>query len=85
MSKEEKNINSKLLIAGVVGGVAGLVLGAYIWGEKDGKNPISSRLKSIVSTIEELEGINTSDANSLKEKLKDIVLNLNEKYGKSEE
>jgi hypothetical protein len=85
MHKEEKNIDTKLLIAGVVGGVAGLLLGAYIWGKKDGENPISVRLKSIASAIEQLEGINTSDANSLKEKLKSLLVNINEKYGKSEE
>jgi len=80
----DKNENSKLLMAGIIGGVAGLMLGAYIWGENDGENPISGKIKSIVKAIEQLEGINTDDANSLKEKLKDIVLTLKENNGKSE-
>ena len=40
MDKEGKGIDSKLLIAGFVGGVAGLILGAFIWGNKDGENLI---------------------------------------------
>jgi hypothetical protein len=85
MAKEKNNIDTKLIIAGVAGGVAGLLLGAYIWGKKDGENPFSVRLKSIASAIEQLESINTSDANSLIEKLKSVLLNLNKEYGKSEE
>lgn len=81
----EKNENSKLLIAGVVGGVAGILLGAYIWGKNDGKNPISGKLKTIVKAIEQLEQINTDDANSLKEKLNNLLVNLNPTNGKSEE
>lgn len=80
-----KSENSKLVIAGVVGGVAGLLLGAYIWGKNDGKNPISEKLKSIVKAIEQLEGINTDEANSLKDKLQNALHNLNPKHGKSEE
>jgi hypothetical protein len=85
MAKAEKSMDSKLLIAGVVGGVAGLMLGAYIWGNKDGENPISGRLKSIASAIEQLEEINTTDANNLIGKLKGLLSNLTEQHGKSEE
>lgn len=82
---EIKSEDTKLIIAGVVGGVAGLVLGAYIWNLKDEEKPISSKLKKIAKAIEQLENINTEDANSLKEKLNTLLLNLNSKYGKSEE
>ncbi len=85
MDKEGKGIDSKLLIAGFVGGVAGLILGAFIWGNKDGENPISDKLKSITSAIQQLEGINTNEANSLMKKLKGLLLDLNEKHEKSEE
>jgi uncharacterized protein YoxC len=85
MAKKEKSMESKLLIAGVVGGVAGLILGAFIWGNKDGENPISDKLKSITSAIQQLEGINTNEANSLMKKLKGLLLDLNEKHEKSEE
>jgi hypothetical protein len=85
MAKKEKSMDSKLLIAGVVGGVAGLLIGAYIWSKKDGENPVAGILKPIASAIEQLEEINTGDANSLIEKLKALLLNLNEKYGKTEE
>jgi hypothetical protein len=85
MAKEKNNIDTKLIIAGVAGGVAGLMLGAYLWANKDSENPISGRLRSITSAIEELEGLKTSDASSLIEKLKGLLLNINEKDGKSEE
>lgn len=80
-----KNEDSKLIIAGIAGGLAGLMLGAYIWSQKKDENPISSKIKSIAKAIEQLENINTEDANSLKEKLTTLLLNLNDKYGKSEE
>lgn len=80
-----KSENSKLVIAGVVGGIAGLMLGAYIWGKNEGKNPISDKLKSIAKAIEQLETIKTDDANNLKDKLKTLLHNLNTQYGKSEE
>lgn len=78
-----KNEDSKLIIAGVVGGLAGLILGAYIWSQKEDEKPISSKLKAIAKAIEQLENIDTEDANSLKEKLNTLLLNLNDKYGKS--
>lgn len=78
-----KSEDSKLIIAGVVGGLAGLMLGAYIWSQKEDEKPISSKLKAIAKAIEQLENIDTEDANSLKEKLNTLLLNLNDKYGKS--
>lgn len=80
-----KSDDTKLIIAGIAGGIAGLVLGAYIWSKKEEDKPISSKIKAIAKAIEQLENINTEDANSLKEKLNTLLLNLNSKYGKSEE
>ena len=80
-----KSEDTKLIIAGIAGGIAGLVLGAYIWSKNNEEKPISSKLKAITKAIEQLENINTEDANSLKEKLNTLLLNLNSKYGKSEE
>ena len=71
-----KNEDSKLIIAGVVGGIAGLLLGAYIW-RSDEKNPISDKLKTITKAIEQLENLDTEDAVILKDKLKNLFLNLN--------
>ena len=71
-----KNEDSKLIIAGVVGGIAGLLLGAYIW-RSDEKNPISDKLKTITKAIEQLENLDTEDAVILKDKLKNLLLNLN--------
>lgn len=82
---DEQNKNSKIVVAAVAGGVAGLMLGAYLWGKYDGKNPISGKLKTIVNAIEQLENINSDEANSLKEELSTLLHNLNTKYGKSEE
>lgn len=79
------NENSKLIFAGIVGGVAGLLLGAYIWSKNNEKNPISSKLKTIARAIEQLEDMDTDEANSLKDELKKLLLNLNAQYGKSEE
>lgn len=81
----KKSEDTKLIIAGIAGGIAGLVLGAYIWTKKDKENPLTSKLKAITKAIEQLENINTDDATSLKEKLNALLLNLNSKYGKSEE
>ncbi len=80
-----KSENTKLIIAGIAGGIAGLALGAYIWSKNEEEKPISSKLKAIAKAIEQLENIDTEDANSLKEKLNTLLLNLNSKYGKSEE
>lgn len=77
-----KNEDSKLVIAGIVGGIAGLLLGAYIW-RSDEKNPISDKLKTITKAIEQLENLDTEDAVILKDKLKNLLLNLN--YEKSKE
>jgi len=85
MAEKEKGTDSKWLMAAAVGGAAGLMLGAYIWSKKDGEHPLAGILKPIASAIEQLEEINTGDANSLIEKLKVLLLNLNEKYGKTEE
>jgi hypothetical protein len=85
MINKEKGTDSKLLLAAAVGGAAGFMLGAYIWSKKDGENPVAGILKPIATAIEQLEEINTGDANSLIEKLKVLLLNLSEKYGKTEE
>lgn len=78
-----KNDDSKLIVAGITGGVAGLLLGAYIWGRNDEKSPISSKLKTITKAIEKLEQLDSEGAVVLKEKLKNLLLNINdEKYKK---
>lgn len=78
-----KNDDSKLIVAGIAGGVAGLLLGAYIWGRSDEKSPISSKLKTITKAIEKLEQLDSEGAVVLKEKLKNLLLNINdEKYKK---
>ena len=71
-----KNEDSKLIIAGIAGGVAGLLLGAYIW-RNDDKNPISGKLKTMTKVIEQLENLDSEDAVILKDKLKNLLLNLN--------
>lgn len=80
-----KSEDSKLIIAGIAGGIAGVVLGAYIWSKKEEDKPISSKLKAITKAIEQLENIDTEDAQNLKEKLNSFLINLNSKHEKSEE
>ncbi|MFD1294006.1 hypothetical protein ACFQ5N_09185 [Lutibacter holmesii] len=77
-----KKDDSKLIIAGVAGGIAGLLLGAYIW-RNDEKNAISKKLKTITKVIEQLENLDSEDAIVLKDKLKNLLLNLN--YEESKE
>lgn len=80
-----QNDYSKMLMAGVAGGLAGLMLGVYLMGKDEGDSPISKKLKSLAGAIEQLEKINSDEANNLKEELTSLIHNLNVKYGKSEE
>lgn len=80
-----KSEDTKFILAGAAAGIAGVLLGAYIYSQKDEQNPISSKLKAIAKAIEQLENIDSEDATNLKEKLNSFLFNLNSKHGKSEE
>lgn len=79
-----KKEDYKIVAAGVVGGILGLAIGGYLLGKISEDRPLSRRLTDLAGIVEELEGINTKDAEDLKERIKNILLKIESNYVDSE-
>jgi len=80
--------NVRILVAAAVGATAGLVLGMYLFSEEEKKGKLSQHLESLNTLVRELEDLKTDEAKELKDKVKNILNNvqelLDQKDGKPE-
>jgi hypothetical protein len=69
MNKE----NIRLLVAGALGTVSGLLLGMVLWGGEEKKGRISRQLSSLSDIMKELEDMDTKEARDLRDKVRNIL------------
>ena len=72
------NDNVKLLVAAGLGAISGLLLGMFIWGGDEKKGKLSKHLSSLSDIVKELEDLDTEEARDLKDKVKNILGNVEE-------
>lgn len=79
--------NDKYLIAGglAIGAVGGLILGSYLWGTKGSDKTLSKHLATLSQVLEEIEGINTEEAENLKERIQNVLQAIETYYGNNKE
>jgi hypothetical protein len=81
-----ENENYKIIAAVAFGAIGGLVLGNYLWGDQNRERKLSSRHISVLSDVlEQIEDIDTSEADDLKKRIKNIISTIEKNYVKSEE
>jgi hypothetical protein len=79
MSSEKDNYK---LIAGIaMGAIVGLLLGNYLWGKDGIHSPLSKHLGTLSKVLEEIEGIDTEEADDLKERIHNILKTIESSYG----
>jgi len=81
---ETDNINIKLIGAVALGAIGGLLLGSYIWGARSDNKAVSNHLSTLSKVLKEIEGIDTGEANYLKERIHNILNTLESNYVKAE-
>ena len=78
--KVEKDID-KLLAAGAIGAIGGLLLGEYLRGKDESPRPLSKHLATLSEVLEQIEGIDTKEAKDLKERIHNILTVIESSYG----
>jgi hypothetical protein len=73
--------NFRLLAAVAIGAIGGLLLGNYIWGKDGAHRPISKHLSTLSEILEQIEGIDTEEAEDLKERIHHILNTIESSYG----
>ncbi len=73
--------NYKIIAAVAIGTIGGLLLGNYIWGKDGGEKPLSKHLAALSEILEQIEGIDTKEAEDLKKRIKNILTTIESNYG----
>jgi hypothetical protein len=73
--------NYRLIAAGAIGAIGGLLLGNYLWGKEGGERPLSKHLATLSEVLEQIEGIDTKEAEDLKERIHNIIKTIESNYG----
>ena len=81
-----ENHNSNIMLIGAValGAIGGLLLGSYLWGPKSENNALSNHLATLGKVLKEIEGIDSEEANDLKERIHNILNTIETNYVKVE-
>ena len=79
MSLEKENY--KIIAAVAIGAIGGLLLGKYVWGQDDSDRPLSKHLATLSEVLEQIEGIETKEAEYLKERIHNILTTIESNYG----
>ena len=81
---ETDNIDLKLIGAVALGAIGGLLLGSYLWGSRSDNKALSNHLSTLSKVLKEIEGIDTTEATDLKERIHTILNTLESNYVKAE-
>jgi hypothetical protein len=68
--------NVRLLVAAAIGTIGGLLIGMILWGGEEKKVKLSKHISSLSEIIKELEDLDTKEAKDLKDKVKNILGNV---------
>jgi len=77
--------NYKIIAAAATGAIGGLILGNYLWGKPGRDTTLSKHLATLSKVLEEIEGINTEEAENLKERIQNILHTIEANYGNNKE
>lgn len=77
--------NMKLIGSVVLGVIGGLLLGSYLWSGKSERTALSTHLETLAKVLKEIEGINTAEADDLRDRINHILNTIESNYGKAEE
>ncbi len=81
---ENDNTNIKLIGAVALGAIGGLLLGSFLWGPRSENNSLSNHLSTLAKVLKEIEGVDTEEANDLKERIHNILNTIESNYVKVE-
>ena len=81
---EAENLNYKIIAAAVLGVLGGLLLASYL-GSQDRDKSLSEHLASLSKILKQLEGINSVEAENLKERVENILTTIESTYGNAKE
>ena len=79
MSLEKENY--KIIAAVAIGAIGGLLLGNYIWDKENSGKPLSKHLTTLSEVLEQIEGIDTKEAEDLKKRIHNILTTIESNYG----
>jgi hypothetical protein len=82
---EPENYNYKIMAATALGALGGLLLASYLCRLKDLGKPLSKHVAILGNILEQIEDVNSEEAESLKERIENILTTIESAYGNPEE
>lgn len=82
---ELDNPNYKIIAAASLGALGGMLLAGYLFNAKDQDLPLSKHVAALSKLIEQFEGVDNVDMDSLKEKIESLIITIEKSYGKPKE
>ena len=79
------NLNYKIIAATAMGALGGLLLAGYLYNTREEKRPLSKHLAALSKLIEQFEGVEDVELETLKKKIESLLTTIETNYGKSEE
>jgi len=73
--------NFRIIAAVAIGAIGGLLLGNYLWGKEGSEKLLSKHLATLSDVLEQIEGIDTKEAEDLKERIHNIIKTIESNYG----
>lgn len=75
----------KIISAIALGAIGGLLLGNLIWGRQGIKTPLSKHVSTLSKILKQIEGMNTEEAEDLKNRIHSILKTIESNYGDTKE
>jgi hypothetical protein len=66
-----------------LGAMGGLLMGSYLWRNKNSEHSLSSHLGSLSKVVEEIENFDLDEADLLKGRIENLIKTIKESYGES--
>ena len=71
----------KIISAIALGAIGGLLLGNLIWGGQGRSTPLSKHVSTLSKILKQIEGMNTEEAEDLKNRIQHILKTIESNYG----
>lgn len=82
---ELDNPNYKIIAAASLGALGGMLLAGYLCNTKGQDLPLSKHIAALSKLIEQVEGVDNVDMETLKDKIESLITTIEENYAKPKE
>lgn len=80
-----ERVDFKIVAAVAMGAIGGILLSHYLWNTQSGGKPLSKHIATLSKVLKQIEKVDTAEADSLKERIQNILKIIESSYGNTKE